>query len=125
VAWLNVGGCHAIHDAKVMELSEARGPVLRRTIVVVDGDIQARICAADQLRAAGFRVLEARDGGEASVLLMAYSDVDLVVTDLQSSGSSNGLAISQWLAREQPHIPVLHGAQNLVDRVAAVWNSGT
>ena len=105
-------------QAGLSDASQARA--VRRTILVVEGNVQTRNCNAQELRAAGFHVLEARDGGEASVLLMGYDAVALVVADLRSPGSSNGMAISEWLARDKPNIIVLMGAHDVVDRVRAL-----
>jgi CheY-like chemotaxis protein len=88
--------------------------------VIVERNLEARLSGAKQLRGAGFRVLEARDGGEAFILLAAYTDVIVVVADLDSLGSGNGVAISEWLARDRPHLPVLLGPSNLIDRIVAL-----
>ena len=87
--------------------SERSDSNTRKTILVIEGDIFARTSAADQLRAADFTVLEAANSGEALVLLRAFPNIALVVTDLHSSGSMNGAAIAEWLNREMPHIKVL------------------
>lgn len=98
----------------------AKESALQRAVLLVESDVLARLNAADQVRAAGFRVLEASDGAEAFLLLTGYWDVAVVVADLRAAGSANGSGIAQWLARECPHIPVLLGTLDLVDRIRAL-----
>ena len=69
-----------------------------------------RLAAADDLRKAGFTVVEASNTGEAFVLLRAFPEIAVVVTDLKARGSMNGQAVVSWLGREMPHIKVLLAA---------------
>ena len=82
-------------------------PEARRTILVLEGDVVLRLSASDAIRGAGFRVVEAGNSGEAFILLKAYPDIAIVVTDLERTGSMNGRAVAEWLGREMPHVKVV------------------
>jgi CheY-like chemotaxis protein len=107
-----------------MQPSHARDAALPRTVLLIESDFLARLDAADDLRTAGFRVLEASNGGEAFLFLAGYPDIAIVVADLRSPGSANGAAIIQWLAQKRPHLPVVLGTQDLIDRVRALLPQG-
>ena len=60
------------------------------TILVVDDDRAVRQGAAEGLRRAGYRVLEAKSGKDALAVLEKESAVDLLLTDVQMQRMDGG-----------------------------------
>lgn len=82
---------------------EAAGPV----ILLVEDEILIRMIMADDLRLAGFRVLEAINGEEALALFTASQDIRLVVSDIRVPGSIDGIQLAAAIKRICPVMPVL------------------
>jgi response regulator receiver domain-containing protein len=60
-------------------------------------------CLADQLREAGYHVVEARDADEALELLQHDGlDVKVVITDIEMPGSMNGIELAGVIRTEYP-----------------------
>ena len=69
-------------------------------MLVVEDDPLVRLTDVDILEDAGYEVLEAHDAEEALTILGHRSDVGVVLTDIQMSGSLDGLALA-WRIRER------------------------
>ena len=78
-----------------------------RQILVVDDESLIRTVLAEILRAHGYGVDQACDADAARGLLRSSSDYDLVITDIQMPGASDGLALADHLASSTPVVPVL------------------
>lgn len=65
------------------------------TVLVVEDDVLIRLSVADALRSAGLDVIEAATGDEALTVLASSATVDLVFTDIQMPGSTDGLELAQ------------------------------
>ena len=76
------------------------------TILVVEDDILIRMAAADHLRDAGYRVLEAAAAEEARTLLRAAEPIELVVSDINMPGM-DGVTLAKWIAKEFPDVKVV------------------
>jgi len=77
-------------------------------VLVVDDDQAVREVAARVLRRAGFRVLQAGDGGEALDIVRAHDGpVDLVLTDVVMPGM-NGRELGERLGVEWPDTKILY-----------------
>lgn len=80
----------------------------RYTILVVEDVVLVRLVAAEQLRHAGFDVIEASTADEAMRLLGAPLQIDLVFSDVQLQGSSlDGFGLARWIADRRPGTKVL------------------
>lgn len=80
----------------------------KRTILVVEDVVLVRLVVAEQLRQAGFEVIEARTADEAIRLLGAPLQIDLVFSDIELQGSSlDGFALARWITDERPRTKVL------------------
>ncbi|MEO8796658.1 MAG: response regulator [Polyangiaceae bacterium] len=82
-----------------------------RTVLVADDDDDMRGLMAATLKRDGYRVVEAKDGGELLELLRDASDeigerFDIVVTDVRMPRLS-GLGVLQELKRARMHLPVI------------------
>ncbi len=72
------------HDAPapLVAAPAARPEAGSGTVLVVDDEEPIRRLAKRILEGSGYRVLEARDGGEAVQLYRAHPDIDLVLLDM-------------------------------------------
>jgi CheY-like chemotaxis protein len=80
--------------------------VARQSILVVDDEVLIRLHISEELRDAGYRVIEAANGDEAAALLSTVPDVALVLTDLRMSGDVDGLALVRRVRSDFPQIKV-------------------
>lgn len=77
------------------------------TVLIVEDHFWTRYMAAEYFRDAGYRVIEANDADEALNVLASGNQVHVVFSDIQMSGSIDGLALAEWIAQRYPHLPVL------------------
>jgi PAS domain S-box-containing protein len=77
------------------------------TVLVVEDEVTVRRLASRVLRARGYRVLEASDGGEALQLVRHSGPLDLVLTDIIMPGLS-GPALVERLLPTTPDLKVLY-----------------
>jgi CheY-like chemotaxis protein len=66
-------------------------------VLLVEDEVLIRLAAADHLRAAGFKVVEAGAACEAQELIKAGLQVDLVFTDITMPGEMDGVGLCRWL----------------------------
>jgi CheY-like chemotaxis protein len=76
-------------------------------ILVVDDDRAARQEAVAALEGDGFRVLEARSGGEAMALLERHPGIDLVFTEIVMPGIG-GFMLADMARVRRPDLKVLY-----------------
>ena len=76
------------------------------TILVVDDDRVVREGAAEGLRRAGYRVLEASSGKDALALLEKEGAIDLLLTDIQMQRMDGG-ELAEAAQSKQPDLRVL------------------
>lgn len=77
------------------------------TVLVVEDDVLIRLSVADALRSAGLDVIEAATGDEALTVLASSATVDLVFTDIQMPGSTDGLALAQIARQMRPSLKII------------------
>lgn len=91
--------------------AEAKNPeraVQRPSVILlVEDDVLVRGALAEYLRAEDYEVLEAYDANEAMTALSAGHAIDLVLTDVQMPGPSDGLELVRWLKKNFPDIPAI------------------
>jgi DNA-binding response OmpR family regulator len=76
-------------------------------ILIVEDDVLLRMALAEELRAAEFNVLEARDGDEALKILESRKTVGLVIADADLPGRIDGVALDDWLRRAIPDVKLI------------------
>lgn len=76
-------------------------------VLVVEDEAIIRFTIADDIRDAGFEVLEARDAAEALALLKLHSDIDLLFTDIDMPGAMNGLDLSELVRATWPGVRII------------------
>ena len=84
---------------------DPRAAAVTGTVLVVEDEASVRRLTLRTLEAAGFRVLEAEDGGQ-GLRLAQGAELDLVVTDIVMPGMS-GIELAERLAVSHPGVPVL------------------
>jgi len=82
----------------------ARRPL---TILVVEDEVLVRLMIADELRQAGFVVLEAVNADEAMVVLSGPEAVDLLFTDVRMPGTADGLALAATARVLRPDLKIV------------------
>jgi CheY-like chemotaxis protein len=89
----------------------------RSRILVVEDEFLIRAYMGEELRAAGFHVVEAMSAEEALSVLAADPDFDVVITDIRMEGKTDGLTLANWVRRNVPGIKVAiaSGNNGLVD----------
>lgn len=79
-----------------------------QTILVVEDEVLIRAALADYLRDCGFHVLEAASGDEAKTLVeRGGQPIDLVFSDIQMPGATDGFTLARWLRAHHPQIKVI------------------
>ncbi len=77
-------------------------------VLVVEDELLVRLIVAKSLRREGWLVIEASTADEALAILTACEKpVDLVFTDVQMPGSTDGLGLARWIRENRPELPVL------------------
>jgi two-component system, response regulator PdtaR len=78
------------------------------TILLVEDEVLVRMTLADQLRGAGYRVLEASNANEALDLLRDRSQaVRLLLSDIQMPGKRDGLELALAVRFQYPDIKIV------------------
>jgi CheY-like chemotaxis protein len=78
-----------------------------QTILVVEDEDAVRMLAARILLRGGYKVLEARNAGEAILICERGEPLDLLLTDVVMPQMS-GKGLAERLLRERPDLPVLY-----------------
>ena len=73
-----------------------------QTIVVVEGDVLARLAISGYLRDCGYQVIETNNADEALEVLRSNVAVDLVFSSMQLPGSMDGSGLARWVREHQP-----------------------
>ena len=82
------------------------GVAARRTILVVEDEVLLRMFIADELRSAGYNVLEASNAGEALDLLSGQP-VQLLFSDIRMPGTMDGVELARAIRSRYPEIKVV------------------
>jgi CheY-like chemotaxis protein len=85
-----------------------KGQVLgQRSILVVEDEVLIRLYVAEELRDAGYTIIEAASGDEAVTLLSSLDDIGLVLTDIRMPGDVDGMALANWTRQKFPAIKIV------------------
>jgi len=82
-------------------------------ILVVEDEVLIRLSMADELRDAGFMVVEASNVDEALAVLGADTNIEIVLTDIRMPGRLNGLDLARWIRQNMSHIRVAIASANV------------
>ncbi len=76
------------------------------TVLVAEDEFLIRLDVAEELRRVGWKVIEVTNADDAIELLRSPVIVDLVLTDVNMPGSSNGLDLARFVVRERPSVKI-------------------
>jgi CheY-like chemotaxis protein len=79
----------------------------RPSVLIVEDDVLLRLVTAEDLRAAGYGVIEASNADEAMTILDSGVPIDLVLTDIRMPGSMDGLALAAFIRQRWPELKIL------------------
>jgi len=71
-------------------------------VLIVEDEVLVRLMIADELRNAGYDVIEAANADAALDVLAHVSSVSLVISDIRMPGSMDGLSFAQLIRSEYP-----------------------
>jgi CheY-like chemotaxis protein len=79
----------------------------KRTVLLVEDHFHTRWAAAEYLRHAGYRVVEAVNVPEALGVLRCGVRIDIVFSDVNMPGGDDGYTLARSLEQSHPGLPVL------------------
>ena len=86
----------------------------RPIAVVVDDDVMILMHASDILEKVGFHPIEAPNGDEAKAVVDGEGEaIDLLFTDVEMPGSTNGFALAHYVAEHWPEIEIVVASGNI------------
>jgi DNA-binding response OmpR family regulator len=88
-------------------MPETLGDPTRLTVLVVDRDVLVRTTIAEYLRECGYTVLEGATADDVIKALGSELKIDIVLAEVQPSGSMDGFALAQWVRHNHPDVDVL------------------
>ena len=96
------------------------------TVLVVDTDVLIRIPLCQYLRDCGYRVFEAASADEVTILQKPNIQVDVILSDIDLSGTANGFAfaILARLARPGVEVVLVGSPKRAVDAAAKLCDQG-
>jgi CheY-like chemotaxis protein len=86
---------------------------VRDTVLVVEDEVLVRMLVADELRNAGYTVIEASNAHEAVDLLRSSADVTLIFSDVRMPGTMDGVGLARIVRSEFPMIKIVLTSANL------------
>jgi len=94
-------------------LAKLGGASSKARILLVEDEILIRLAMADDLRQAGFIVVEASNAEEALSVLNSTPDISLVLTDIRMPGRMDGVGLANWVRRHAPRIKIAIASANI------------
>jgi two-component system, response regulator PdtaR len=82
-------------------------PEQGQLVLVVEDEALVRVAIADDLRDAGFTVLEAGNADEAIRMLNANPSIRVLFTDIDMPGSMDGLKLSAFVHDRWPPVRII------------------
>ena len=77
------------------------------TVLVVEDEVLILFSVAEELRDAGFEVLEASNADAALVALETHPEVNILFTDIDMPGSMDGLKLSAMVRKRWPPVRII------------------
>ena len=79
----------------------------RKCVLVVEDELLIRLIVSDELRDAGYDVIEAFNADEALTVLRSLVRVDLIISDVRMPGTLDGLGLLAEVGTAFPKLPVI------------------
>lgn len=92
-------------------------------VLLVEDELVMRWSVADSLREAGFTVIEAASGYEATAICRSGVPLHLLFTDINLLGSDTGLDVADYFRTHRPEVPVLYTSGKEIDAARRVDGS--
>jgi CheY-like chemotaxis protein len=97
-------------------------PARTARILVIEDEVLTRALIAEDLRLAGFSVIEADRADDALTYIKAGKQVDLVFSDIQTPGLLDGVQLAEALRDKYPDILVILTSGNAEPKhVGILW----
>jgi DNA-binding NtrC family response regulator len=87
--------------------SQAALPASKAFILVVEDEFLIRLLVSEELRLAGYHVIEAMDADEAVSVLKSGVRVDLILSDVRMPGTLDGLGLLAFVRASYPMVPMI------------------
>src|SRR5579863_2893264 len=87
-------------------------------VLVVEDDFIVRCGVADELREAGYIVVETPSGEEAIALCRSDLAIDMVFTDINLTGAASGWDVGECFLADRPNVPVLYTSGQAIEAEA-------
>jgi CheY-like chemotaxis protein len=102
------------------------GDTASATVLVVEPDILVRMVIADYLRDCGYKVVEGVNADEALAVLGAGTKIDVILTEVQLSGSLDGFGLARQIREDHPEIDVIltSGVARAADKAGDLCDDG-
>jgi CheY-like chemotaxis protein len=94
--------------------AQGAASALPPSILVVEDELFIRMVVSDELRDAGYSVIEAVNGDEALTILNSGATIDLLFTDVSMPGSIDGLGLVAFARASFPNLPVVVTSAHLL-----------
>lgn len=91
----------------------------RPAVLIVEDEVLIRLMIAEELLQAGFQVVQCATADEAWTVLQSSLGIRLVLTDIRMPGMLDGLALAERIRLNFPHIKIVIGSGQVLDRAAA------
>jgi two-component system, response regulator PdtaR len=79
----------------------------RRAALIVEDKPFVGLVASDILREAGFETFHAYDAIDAAELLQQHPEIELVLTDAELHGPTDGLQLAHRVSKERPDVQLV------------------
>ena len=83
-----------------------KGEPRSNAIIVVEPDVLTRMVLAEYLRECGYRVVECGNGDDVLVILSSGRKIDVVLSDIELTGSLDGRALARQIRESHPMVEV-------------------
>src|ERR1700686_4560653 len=87
-------------------------------VLVVEDNSLVRVVIANFLESAGFAVIQAADGAAALRVLASGADFDVLFTDVQMPGATDGVGVAIRVQEQRPGMPIVvtsgHGVPEML-----------
>jgi CheY-like chemotaxis protein len=102
------------------------GDAASAKVLVVEPDILVRMVIADYLRDCGYKVVEGVNADEALAVLGAGTKIDVILTEVQLSGSLDGFGLARQIRENHPEIDVIltSGVARAADKAGDLCDDG-
>jgi CheY-like chemotaxis protein len=84
-------------------------------VLLVEDDFIVRCGIADELRGAGYIVIETPSGEEAIALCKSDTAIDMVFTDINLIGAASGWDVGACFLADRPKVPVLYTSGQVIE----------